>query len=365
VKPDQILDTIERALRAAGLEREGAAAPKLTRTLRDALKQKPAPAGAQPFFRGEQRPGMPAWRAPAGRAGAPTDRAPRQGRTVDLPGTSTEHVISNGRAQRRYQLYRPASAADRPVPLIVMLHGCTQNPEDFARGTRMNELAERHGFLVAYPAQAVQDNGRNCWNWFVPEEQGRDGTEASLIAAMARTIVEAHDGDPSRVFIAGLSAGAAMAVIAATSYPEVFSAVAAHSGVPVGSAHDVPSAFAAMQGRGAAPAPHRPAVRTFVMHGDADTTVAPSNGAAIAEQAARAARSASGSELICASEHRVIGTRECLIESYLDDAGTTQVERWVVRGGAHAWFGGSAAGSYTEADGPDASAEMVRFFLAA
>jgi poly(hydroxyalkanoate) depolymerase family esterase len=241
----------------------------------------------------------------------------------------------------------------------------------------MNELAEAHGFLVAYPAQSVRANGGNCWNWFSRSEQSRGGEEPSLIAGIAREIGQTYRIDESRVFAAGLSAGAAMAVILGATYPEVFRAVAAHSGLPLGAAHDVASAFAAMQGR-PSPAdftgrpirdterfadarPH--AVPTLILHGDADATVTPSNGDAIAEQAVRSFSIASKHALKKERFEKSRGGRACVITRHIDEAGNTKVEQWSVQGGEHAWFGGSADGSFTEAKGPDASAEIVRFFM--
>jgi len=249
------------------------------------------------------------------------------------------------------------------LPLVVMLHGCQQNPDDFARGTRMNALAEQHGFLVAYPEQTSKSNGSNCWNWFEPGHQG-EGGEPGVIAGIVADIQKAHEVDARQVFVAGLSAGAAMAVIAAQSHPEVFAAVAAHSGLPLGAASSVPDAFAAMQGRGAAkPRALASAVRTLVIHGTADATVAPANGDLIVEQAL-AAFERQGVELKALAPFTtrkdgqpVGGTR------FIDSTGEVQVEQWIVPGGSHAWFGGSSEGSYTQPSGPDASTEIVRFFL--
>ena len=293
--------------------------------------------------------------------------------TPAAPGEFAWHTGTNGVAQRAYRLYVPTRPAAEPMPLIVMLHGCKQDPDDFARGTRMNALAEEHGFLVAYPAQTVRANGSNCWNWFSRSEQARGGEEPSVIAAIVRQIGAMHPVDEASVFVAGLSAGAAMAVILGETYPEVFRGVAAHSGLAVGAAHDVASAFAAMQGRGA-PAEFRgrpsrnkerfadargQAVRTLVIHGDADTTVAAANADAIVAHAVEAF----GDTLTVTDDRQQAGGRDCTVTCHLGADGQVAIERWTLHGAGHAWSGGDAAGSYTDARGPDASAAIVRFFL--
>ncbi|MDN3922111.1 PHB depolymerase family esterase [Pelomonas sp. PFR6] len=260
----------------------------------------------------------------------------------------------------------PSVYTGAPMPLLMMLHGCKQNPEDFAIGTRMNSLAERHGFLVVYPAQASNANGSHCWNWFEKSQQTRDGIEPSLLAGIVREVRESHAVQADKVFVAGLSAGAAMALTLAQTHPGMFAAVGAHSGLPVGAAHDVPSAFAAMQG-GSQAARARVAsglkLRTIVFHGDADSIVTIANGSAIAEQAVGSFEGA-GVPLQGLTRLDVrVGGRRCTTTEFVDSGGRAQVEEWVVHGAGHAWFGGNSAGSFTDSRGPDASSEMIRFFL--
>lgn len=341
-----IRETIEQALSSAGLG-SNATTSKVREVIDRALSSA----------------GLGAGTAPAGRTTAKHKGGAREPSPA-LPGRFEWLRHSGANGTRRYRLYVPdGHEGVSPRPLVVMLHGCKQNPDDFARGTRMNALAQQRGFLVAYPEQTSKANGSNCWNWFEPGHQG-EGGEPGVIAGIVADIQRQHAVDPKRVFVAGLSAGAAMAVIAAQNHPGVFAAVAAHSGLPLGAAASVPDAFAAMQGRGAAaPRALSSAVRTLVIHGTADTTVAPSNGDRIVEQAL-AAFKRQGVELSVLAPfttrqagQQVAGTR------FIDAAGEVQVEQWIVPGGAHAWFGGSPEGSFTQASGPDASGEIVRFFL--
>lgn len=280
-------------------------------------------------------------------------------RDMATSGTFLEHVFSNAAGSRHYKLYVPASAPAGPLPLIVMLHGCTQSPDDFAAGTRMNELAEEIGFLVAYPAQPKSANASRCWNWFSLADQQRDRGEPSLIAGITRKIMREHDVDPHRVFIAGLSAGGAAAAIMADTYPDLYRAVGIHSGLACGAARDMPSAFAAMQHGPGVTAALRKASRpvpAIIFHGDRDTTVSPVNATAILAQRehhhphSETAGHSSGGGRYTKSIYR-------------DGEGRLSTESWTVHGGGHAWAGGSPAGTYTDPRGPDASREMVRFFL--
>jgi len=263
-------------------------------------------------------------------------------------------------ARRDFKLYIPPGAGDRPLPLLVMLHGCTQNPDDFAAGTAMNLLAAEQGFYVLYPAQSQQANPQRCWNWFKHNHQARGRGEPALLASMTREVMATYPIDADRVYVAGLSAGGAMAAILGDTYPDIFAAVGVHSGLAAGSATDLPSAFTAMQS-GANPA--RPlasagAVPTIAFHGDADNTVHPANGGQVIAASAAMATSVEV-DMLTSSGGRTATRR---IHHAAD--GTVLAEHWVVHAAPHAWSGGSATGSYTDPRGPDASAEMLRFFLA-
>jgi poly(hydroxyalkanoate) depolymerase family esterase len=274
---------------------------------------------------------------------------------VPAGASFTERTFNGAAGLLAYKLYVPAGAGSAPLPLVVMLHGCTQSPDDFAIGTRMNELAERDGILVAYPAQSRAANAQKCWNWFRAVDQGRSG-EPALIAGMVGQIRREHAVDPARVYVAGLSAGGAAAAVLGQNYPELFAAVGVHSGLACGAAADMASAFAAMRS-GAIVPPTGARMPTIVFHGDHDTTVAPVNGEQVVAQAEPAEHLTATIETVTAPGGRVY-TRTV----QADATGRPLSEHWVLHGAGHAWAGGDPAGSYTDPRGPDASAAMLRFF---
>jgi poly(hydroxyalkanoate) depolymerase family esterase len=284
---------------------------------------------------------------------------------VEDRGYFGTHAYANAAGRRQYRLYMPAGAASEPLPLLVMLHGCTQDADDFATGTQMNALAERHRFFVAYPVQPQQANPSKCWNWFKPDDQQRDRGEPSLIAGITREIISTHNVDPARVYVAGMSAGGAMAAVMIAEYPELYAAAGVHSGLPARCAHDLPSAFAAMKGskrhrktshpQGEARlSPKRPLI---VFHGDADVTVNVANATRLLH--GFDARPDAGS-----AGRRIDGNRRDCTVSRLISTDNIDAELWTIHGAGHAWAGGNAGGSFTDPTGPDASFEMLRFFLA-
>jgi poly(hydroxyalkanoate) depolymerase family esterase len=276
------------------------------------------------------------------------------------PSTAASQWLSGHHAEsagaRSYRLYVPAGTPAGPRPLLVMLHGCTQDPDDFARGTRMNALADAHGFLVLYPAQAHRAHAQGCWNWFKHNHQQRGRGEPAVLAGMVRAVMAQHAVDPQRVFVAGLSAGGAMAAILGRAYPELFAAVGVHSGLPPGAAQDLPSALSAMQTGAAAATVPPGGPPSIVFHGDQDTVVHPANATGVLQACAG---SAAGGQ----AQPGQAGGRSYTRQVWVDATGAVRAELWLVRGAGHAWSGGSAQGSHTDPAGPDASREMLRFFL--
>jgi len=355
-----VTETIQRARAAGGLA-DAAARSERDSVIDVATRVVPAGPDAEVAWHGE----------------------PPQREAQQRPGSFETRTFSNAAGSRAYKVYVPAVKSKAPRAMIVMLHGCTQSADDFAAGTQMNRLADEHGFLVVYPEQAAQANASRCWNWFNPQDQLRGGGEPSLIAGIVGEVTQEHGTDPRRIFVAGLSAGAAMALVLGETYPDLFAGVGVHSGLPYGSAHDIPSALAAMKGgrsglpvpkhtRRAAAKPRRkvePPVPIIVFHGDRDHTVQQANGAHIVQEALDAhgahGAHAGGEGLRARTESGVAaGGRRFSRTVHANTEGQARIESWTLHGAGHAWSGGHASGSYTDVSGPDASAEMVRFFMA-
>ena len=295
-----------------------------------------------------------------------------EGKFID--GTHTNHA-----GKRSYKLYIPGAYHGQPLPLIVMLHGCSQDPDDFAAGTRMNALAEEEDCFVLYPAQEESANGSRCWNWFDALNQRRNLGEPSIIAGMTRDIIKTCKIDAGRVFIAGLSSGGAMAAIMGATYPDLYAAVGIHSGMPYASARSWSSAITTMKNGNAESEPRQAARAAFsgkrkalpiiVFHGDRDSTVHPSNGDEIIAQSVSIAAHHSAIPESASFPHITIGQgkvtngRSYTHSVHRDNDEEVIAEQWIVHGTGHAWSGGSSLGSFTDSKGPDAGKEMLRFFL--
>ncbi|MEM9557440.1 MAG: PHB depolymerase family esterase [Acidobacteriota bacterium] len=296
-----------------------------------------------------------------------------------LAGTFSQETF----AGRSYWLFVPdAYSAGTPAPLLLMLHGCTQSGNGFATSTAMNPIAEAEGFLVAYPTQPGSANGSQCWNWFEPVHQSRGGGEPAHLAGVVGDVAGQYAIDADRVFVAGFSAGAAMAVILGATYPDVFSAIGVHSGLEYKAATSATSAFSAMfsggppadpQGQLAyqAMGPRARVVPTMVIHGTSDFTVATVNGDLALSQWAQTNDLASDGidqndiddtpEQVEAGQ--VAGGRTFTRSVYEDSAGTPILEKILVDGMGHNWSGGPLGGTFTDPDGPDASRLLADFFL--
>jgi poly(hydroxyalkanoate) depolymerase family esterase len=321
---------------------------------------------SQPHLRKSLRDLLDRFGLGLGSGGLTRPSAPRTG-LVPAGGQFILSSYANDAGTRTFKLYVPSRYSGEALPLIVMLHGCTQSADDFAVGTRMNLLAEEQTFLVAYPEQSSAANPSKCWNWFNAADQQRDQGEPSLIAGITRRIMRNYTVNPRRVYVAGLSAGAAAAAIMGTTYPDLYAAIGVHSGLACGAASDLPTAFAAMrQGNatrslsGQARSSDRQIVPTIVFHGDEDSTVHPGNADCVIAQFMTVAVGSLTQQL---QQGRVRGGHAYSRHSYQDADGRTLLEQWVVHGLSHAWSGGSAAGSYTDPQGPDATREMLRFFF--
>jgi poly(hydroxyalkanoate) depolymerase family esterase len=285
------------------------------------------------------------------------------------PGTFDSHAFAFGSKRYSYRLFIPGAFAGAPPvarPVLVLLHGCKQDAADFAQGTEMNALAQQHQCIVVYPEQLRSANNMGCWNWFDPANQQRGSGEPELIAALARDTVARHGGDAERVYVAGLSAGGAMATLVAQLYPDVFAAVGVHSGLGPAVANDVVSAFAAMRKARRKPGARRagaaPVLPTIVFHGTADKTVHPSNGDQIVQETLATFQAAG--DALHAEEHQHSDAERAATRTlYAREDGVVMLEYWEVETGPHAWSGGDAAGSYTDPGGPSASEAMLEFFL--
>ena len=331
-----------------------------------------------------ERAGLTPGGRPIGLRASPFEQSlPGRTRPV-LPRAWEETTTTVAGRTRRALVHTPADIEPgTAVPLVCMLHGCTQDAASFAAATRMNEAADRHGFVAVYPQQDRGENAQACWNWFQQGHQARGAGEPASIAAVVRELIGTTSPltiDPRRVFVAGLSAGGAMAAILGATYPDLFAAVAVHSGLASGSATSVPAAFSAMArgarrpgacGRAAhaAMGDHARPVPSIVVHGSSDRTVAPINGDQALEQSMTANRLAApeGDDLDisrpdAAWRGQVDGGYSYTHSRWTDRRGAVRHELLNVEGMGHAWSGGASGGSYTDPRGPDATGLIWRFF---
>ena len=310
-------------------------------------------------FKRHSGPALRGWMRPAPVSTA--DIVPEGGKFI-------EGIYTDPAGSRAYKVYIPSRYQGQALPLVVMLHGGTQTPDDFAAGTRMNLIAEEQTCLVVYPAQPSHANPAKCWNWFRADDQRRGQGEPSLIAGITRQVMDDYSVDPRRVYVGGLSAGAAAAAVMGATYPDLYAAIAVHSGLACGAADDLISAFAAMR-QGHSPyssasgeatdilEDERPFVPTIVFHGDRDYIVHPRNADHVISRSLGASQWQKKVD-----RGRVPGGHTYTRTIHTDANGRAMLEQWCIHGAGHAWSGGSPAGSYTDPRGPDAAREMLRFF---
>lgn len=300
------------------------------------------------------------------------------------PAASAGSFIDGTYNGRNYKLYIPSSyTGDTPLPLVVMLHGCAQSPADFAAGTEMNTYADTHNFLVLYPEQPTSSNWVRCWNWFEPAHQARGSGEPAAIADMTAYVQSEYNIDDDRVYVAGLSAGAAMAVIMGATYPDVFAAIGVGAGLEYKAATNNLNANTAMSNGGPNPdtqgqtaynqmGSNARVVPVIVFHGTGDTTVAPVNGQQVIQQWAQtndlSANGVDDGDIDSTADEThtgsVPGGRSYTYKIYKDNTGAEIMIYYTVNSMTHAWSGGSSSGSYTYPQGPKSSQIMADFFAA-
>lgn len=309
-----------------------------------------------------------------------------QGMAHASGGTFQQFTFNGSAGSRTYFVYTPVNyQTGTVVPLIVMLHGCTQTPADFAAGTQMNALADQKQFIVVYPQQPSSANSSECWNWFLPADQARGSGEPAIIAGITQTVIQTTSQwtiDTSRVYVAGMSAGACMAVIMGATYPDIFAAIGVHSGLEYAAATDTNSAFTALSQGGPNPTQQGQAafnamgsvarvVPTIDFQGTSDTTVAPINGDQVIQQwmqtdhlASNNTYNASFNSPSTSTNGQVPNGRAFTQSTWNDNNGNEVEEYWKITGMGHAWSGGSTSGSFTDPMGPSATQAMYNFFIA-
>ncbi|CAN5216054.1 PHB depolymerase family esterase [soil metagenome] len=288
--------------------------------------------------------------------------------------SSTDHRASPRRME--YWLYIPDGVKKDLMPLVVMLHGCEQSASQFAQGTRMNQLAAKKGFAVLYPQQSRKENASRCWNWYDKTNQDGGG-EASMIVGVVQKVREKFPIDASRIYIGGMSAGAAMANIIALRHPQLIAAVGLHSGAVFGEAQSALGAIAVMQhgsrnanfgtlhaALGGAGAQQK--IPAILIHGERDFVVRSVNMAHAAKQFRVLNQLSGESDEPVISEHPRVATASQSRNAYKTfdyfDGRKLIVRVCEIAQLDHAWSGGDCSLRFNACEGPDASLMMWNFF---
>jgi poly(hydroxyalkanoate) depolymerase family esterase len=291
--------------------------------------------------------------------------------TVPAESVWVQKTFRGKMGARNYKVFIPTSYGREPLPMIVMLHGANQDPDDFAAGTKMNVLAEEARYIVVYPEQPLSANAARCWNWFRPGDQIRESGEAALIAELTREVMSTYNADPTRIYVAGMSAGGAMAVNLAVTHTDLYAAAGIHSGLPYGIADDAFSAMSVMNYGATNPqfalcqkkSGQRAHTPMIAFHGDQDNVVHPRNCDELMRMNCIFALSPESTpSQVTTFAPETDGIYGHMRSLSCDDTGDVIGEQWIIHGLDHAWSGGDSAGSYTDCNGPDASREMLRFF---
>ena len=296
-----------------------------------------------------------------------------------------QYTYSSPAGNLPYVVYTPLNyRAGTPVPLLIMLHGCTQSAADFAAGTQMNLVAEEHNFIVVYPQQVRKNNSLYCWNWFDLANQSRDHGEPAMIVGIVQDILQNTAQwtiDTARIYVAGISAGAAMSVILGATYPDIFAAIGIHSGFEYQALKSHRGALTISKRRGPDPLQQGLAayeamgsyariVPTIVFHGTKDTVINITNGDQVVQQWMQTDMLASHDTYVAdfnapatATTYKIPTGYAYTVYTWQNSRGKTIQEYWKVNGLGHAWSGGNSSGSYTDSRGPSASEALYAFFM--
>ncbi|MGE3287759.1 MAG: PHB depolymerase family esterase [Pseudonocardia sp.] len=301
----------------------------------------------------------------------PHRRRPARPAAAHRPGRWLRDVHAGPAGRRVFDVYVPAGRRRGRLPVVLLLHGCLQTADEFAHASRFPQVADRNGVLLVVAHQERYHQPRRCWRWYEAAHQERDAGEPGILAGIVAQVLDERErwrADPARVYVAGISAGGAMALILAAAYPDVFAAAGVHSAPPYRAATRLTEALTAMAGRGSVPHPAAGdrMAPVVCLQGSEDTVVRPANGDRVIEQwlAHRAAADHGATRTVRSRRFRgrtADGTRYA-VRRWYTARGRVSLEYWSVQGLEHAWSGGQPGGSFADPRGPRAATVMWRFF---